>query len=134
MPINHWRVILKPEWGIWETCRDRGIIAIGYQDSPDNIDVQRFKNRMKMGDKIIAYLRSGQIGAIGTITGNYSVDEVVLRAHFWRIRKVQWDHKSSNGFRLRLSKETRVALSQRPAIVELSKAQFEEIESQVLSR
>jgi len=44
--------------------------------------VQRFRDDMKIGDGIIAYLKRKQIGAIGTITGNYSVDEVVLHAYY----------------------------------------------------
>lgn len=132
-PIKYWRVILVPEWGMWETCRDKDIIAIGYPESPDDSNVQRFRDEMKIGDKIIAYLKRGQIGAIGTITGDYSVDEVILHSHFWRIRKVQWNHKSFNGFELPISEETKATLGQRPTIVELSKDQFREIENQVLS-
>jgi predicted Mrr-cat superfamily restriction endonuclease len=132
-PIKYWRVILVPEWGVWETCRDKDIIAIGYQNSPDDVNVQRFRDEMKKGDKVIAYLKRGQIGAIGTIIGDYSVDEVVLHAHYWRIRKVQWTHKSFNGFELDLAKGIKTTLGQRPTVVELSKDQFEEIESQVVS-
>jgi predicted Mrr-cat superfamily restriction endonuclease len=132
-PIRYWRVILVPEWGMWETCRDKDNIAMGYPKFPGNVSVQRFRDEMKIGHNVIAYLTRGQIGAIGTITGDYSVDEVILHAHFWRIRKVQWNHKSFDGFELNLRKKTKKILGQRPTVVELSKDQFEEIEGQVLS-
>jgi len=131
--IRYWRVIIEPEWGMWETCRDKDIVAIGYPQSPDDVNVQRFRDEMKIGDKVIAYLKRGQIGAIGTIVGNYSVDEVVLHAHFWRIRKVEWSHKSFSGFELSYEKATKATLGQRATVVELSKDEFEEIENQVLS-
>ena len=44
-----------------------------------------FYLHVKKGDKIIAYLKRKQIGAIGTIAGDYRVDEVVFHDHFWRI-------------------------------------------------
>jgi predicted Mrr-cat superfamily restriction endonuclease len=133
-PIKYWRVVLVPEWGMWETCRDKDIIAIGYPKSPKDVNVQRFRDEMKIGDKVVAYLKRGQIGGIGTITGDYSVDEVVFQAHYWRIRKVQWNHKSFDGFELSLNKATKAILGQRGStIVELSKDQFEEIERQILS-
>jgi predicted Mrr-cat superfamily restriction endonuclease len=131
--IRYWRVIIEPEWGMWETCRDKDIVAIGYPESPDDINVQRFRDDMRIGDKVIAYLKRGQIGAIGTITGNYSVDEVVLHDHFWRIRKVAWSHKSFSGFELVYEDTTKATLGQRGTVVELSKDEFEEIEKQVLS-
>jgi len=118
---------------MWETCRDKDVIAIGYPRRPDDINVQRFKDEMKIGDRVIAYLKRGKIGAIGTIIGDYSVDEVVLYAYFWRIRKVQWNHKSFDGFELGLDKEIKTTLGQRAAVVELSKDQFDRIENQILS-
>jgi len=130
---RYWRVIIEPEWGMWETCRDKNIVAIGYPELPEDINVQRFKVEMKIGDKIVAYLKRRQIGAIGTIIGTYSVDEVVLHSHFWRVREVHWDHKSFSGFELVLDATTEKTLSQRATVVELSQSEFEEIESQILS-
>lgn len=130
--IKYWRVILVPEWGMWETCRDKDVIAIGYP-KPNDINVQRFKNKMEIGDKVIAYLKRAQIGAIGTITGDYSFDQVILHAHFSRIRKVRWDHKSFDGFDINISEDTFKTLHQRQAVVELSKDEYEEIEKEVLS-
>lgn len=137
---RYWRLILEPETGVWEICRDKEIIAIGYPDYPDDSNVLKFKNEMKTGDKVVAYLKNWRIGAIGTVVGEYSVDEVMLRViwrgHYWRTRKVKWDHKSFGGweFPREFSKDVKKILSQRGAtIVELDKSHYEEIENQVLS-
>ena len=83
---QYWRVILVPEWGMWET-----------------------------------------------IDGDYSVDEVVLHGHHWRIRKVEWNHKSFNGWEFALSEGVKTTLGQRSTVVELSESEHGEIEKQKLS-
>jgi len=75
---KYWRIILDPEWCVWETCRDKGIIALGYTENPDDISVRKFKDEMKQNHKVIAYLKDWRIGALGTIIGSYSIDEVIL--------------------------------------------------------
>ena len=130
---QYWRVILVPEWGMWETCRDNDVIAIGYPEAPDDANVRKFRHEMKIGDKVVAYLKRGQIGAVGTIVGDYSVDEVVLHGHHWRIRKVEWNHKSFNGWEFALSEGVKTTLGQRSTVVELSESEHGEIEKQKLS-
>ncbi|MCD6371621.1 MAG: hypothetical protein J7L39_02775 [Candidatus Aenigmarchaeota archaeon] len=138
--IKFWRVTIEPEYAVWETCRDEGIIAIGYPESPDDFNVRRFKDEMKKGDKVVVYLKKKRIGALGTIVGDYSVDEVVLRGTtwLWRTRKVRWDHRSIYGWDPEdlydhLSDDVKNALKGRDTVRELSRTQYEEIERLVLS-
>lgn len=133
--IKYWRVILEPEWGVWEICRDNEIIAIGYPDYPNDVNVRRFRDEMNLGDKIVAYLKNWKIGALGTIIGEYNIDEVLFRQWFWRIRKIQWNHRSFYGwdFDDELSKDVKAVLSRRDTVAELKRRQYEEIERLVLS-
>ncbi|MCJ7632731.1 hypothetical protein MUP77_10125 [Candidatus Bathyarchaeota archaeon] len=133
--IRFWRIILEPEWCVWETCRDKEIVALGYRDNPDDSNVRKFKDEMKTNDKVVAYLKNWRIGAIGTITGQYSIDQVVLHGNMWRTRKVQWNHKSLDGWEFEkvLSEKTKAALAQRASVWELAESEYREIEKQILS-
>jgi predicted Mrr-cat superfamily restriction endonuclease len=132
--IRYWRIILEPEWCVWETCRDKGIIALGYADSPGDLNVKKFKGEMQVSHKVIAYLKNWRIGALGTIIGKYSIDEAALHGQMWRIRRVKWNYKSLRGwdFAEGLSDETKAALAQRAAVWELTEKQYKEIEKQIL--
>jgi predicted Mrr-cat superfamily restriction endonuclease len=132
---RYWRITLEPESGVWGFCREKEIIAIGYPDSPDDINVRRFRDEMKVGDKVAVYLLKKRIGALGTVTGDYCYDEITLHGHYCRTRKVQWDHKSFYGwdFFNELSDEIKDILKQRNTIQELKKEQYEEIEKLILS-
>lgn len=132
--IKYWRIILEPEWCVWETCRDKGIIALGYAEHPEDTNVRKFKDEMKVKHKVIAYLKNWRIGALGTIIGKYNIDEVVLHSQMWRIRKVKWNYKSLHGwdFACRLSEDTKAALAQRAAVWELTEKEYKEIEKQIL--
>jgi len=133
--VRYWKVVLVPEWGIWEPCRDKEVIAIGYFD-PNVIDVRRFVDVMDIGDKVVAYLRDWKVGAIGTITGEYRVDEVMVNEDFRRTRKVRWEHKSLDGwdFHNELSDDLKSVLSQKGfTVIELTKEQYEEIQEIILS-
>jgi predicted Mrr-cat superfamily restriction endonuclease len=132
MPIKYWRVILEPISGVWETCRDKELVIIGYPEDPDNVSVRRFRDEMKLNDKVVAYLNNNRVGAFGTIVGDYSFDETILRKHFYRVRKVRWDHRSLVGWIFDLSDETKTKLKQRQTVVELTETEYEEIFSHVL--
>lgn len=131
---RYWRVILEPEEGVWETCRDKEIIAVGYPKVPNHSSVKKFRDEMKIGDKIVAYLKGQKIGAVGTVIGDYSIDQVIFR-HNWRTRKVQWNHKSLNGWKFpdKLGDNVKATLGQRTTVVELTKDQYKKIEKQILS-
>lgn len=138
---NYWRVTIEPEYATWETCRDQGIIVIGYDDSPDDFNVKRFRDEMKKGDKVVVFLKKGRVGALGTIVGDYSVDEVALGAvkWMWRTRKVEWNHRAVYGWDRKilygkLSDDVKNALSGRDTVRQLSKIQYEEIEGLILLR
>jgi predicted Mrr-cat superfamily restriction endonuclease len=130
--IKYWRVILEPEAGVWETCRDKEMIIIGYPDGPDDSNVRKFRDEMSKNDKVVSYLNHNRIGATGTIVGDYSYDETILRRHYFRTRKVHWEHRSSNGWEFELSEETKAKLVQRQTVVELEKNNYEEILKQIL--
>jgi len=136
---NYWRVTIEPEYATWETCRDKSVIAIGYTKHPDDFNVRRFKDEMKKGDKVVVYLKNGRIGALGVITGDYSIDEVTLRGVYWlwRTRKVEWKHRALYGWERenlydKLSDDVKNALSGRDTVRQLSQTQYEEIESLIL--
>ena len=131
-PTRFWRVILEPESGVWETCRDKEIIAIWYPELPDDSNVRKFRDEMQLNDKVVAYLKNRRIGAVGIIIGDYSFDEAILHGQFYRTRKVHWNHKSLNGWEFELSNETKAKLAQRSTVVELDEAEYEEIVSQIL--
>jgi len=136
--LRYWRVILEPEpeSTVWEVCRDNDIIAIGYPSLPNDFNVRRFRDEMKIGDKIVAYLKNYEIGALGIIEGDYCIDETFLcDENKWRIRKVKWNHKTMYGwsFRDELNESTKSVLSQRPTVVEIDKGQYEEIENLLLA-
>lgn len=130
--IRYWRIILEPESGVWETCRDKELVIIGYPEYPDDSSVRKFRDEIKLNDKVVSYLKGNRIGAVGTIVGNYSFDETILRKHYYRTRKVHWDHRSLNGWKFDISKETKAKLAQRQTVVELSKNDYEEIVGQIL--
>ena len=133
--MRYWRVTIKPGYLIWDICRDNGIVAIGYPDRPDDSNVDRFKNSMSIGDKVVIYLTKYKIGAIGTITSKYNIDQALFREHFWRTRKVRWEHNFFSGIYCKeiFSEEVQKVLSRRNTVQELTQSQFEEIENYFLS-
>ena len=138
--MKFWRVTIEPEYAVWEMCREEGIIAIGYPDNPADFNVRRFKDEMNKGDKVVIYLKNKRIGALGTIIGDYSVDDVSLRGitWLWRMRKVEWDHISLYGWDHEslydlLNDDVTNALHGRDTVRELTNSQYEEIESFILS-
>ncbi len=128
---KYWRVTIRPEYQIWGICRDNEILAIGYPKRPDNFNVRRFRDEMSIGDRFVVYLIDFEIGGIGTITGDYRIDQVLFREHFWRTRKVRWDHRFYSGIdcRDRLSDKVLKRLHLQNTVQELSQIQFEEIET-----
>jgi len=100
--IQYWRVV-EPldtkEYILWPTCKEKGLIAIGYLDNPEAPDVGKMRDKMKIGDKVIAYLEKGRIGGVGTITGEFEdysdmkpEEKDLFNGDFWRRRKVRWEH------------------------------------------
>jgi hypothetical protein len=63
-----WRVHFPREQ--WEEARAAGVIAIDWSTDSTNQSVQRFK-RIKIGDRIVAYIQSGTIGGVGTVTRRF---------------------------------------------------------------
>jgi 5-methylcytosine-specific restriction protein B len=105
--VSYWRVILPYDTEdvvIWPTCKNKGLIAIGYPTEPDAAVVKYMRNKMKRGDKIIAYLKNGRIGGVGTIEGDYEdysdtkpKEKDYFKGTFWRRRKIRWDHLPPKG-------------------------------------
>lgn len=138
--IKFWRVTIEPEYAVWEICRDEQVIAIGYVTSPEDFNVRRFRDEMNRGDKVVVYLKNKRVGALGTIVGDYSVDEVLLRGidWLWRVRKVEWTHISLYGWNHEslydhLKDDIKNALHGRDTVRELAFSQYEEIEKIILS-
>jgi len=133
--ISYWRVI-EPldtkDITAWPVCKKEGLIAIGYSDKPDNINVKRFKEKIKIGDKVLAYLEKGRIGGIGTVIGDYEdyseikpKDKDYFNGKFWRFRKVTWDYLPEREEYWQLPKEQ--IPGRRMTIYEFKKGEFEKI-------
>jgi len=138
--IRFWRVTIEPEIAVWEKCRDEAVIAIGYTESPEDFNVRRFRDEMNKGDKVVVFLKNTRVGALGTIVGDYSVDDVTLGGvnWMWRIRKVEWNHISLSGWSPEdlydhLNDDIKNALHGRDTVRELTNSQYEEIKRIILS-
>lgn len=105
--VQYWRVV-EPldtkEYVLWPICKEKELIAIGYLDNPNSLDIKNMQQKMKIGDKVIAYLEKKRIGGIGTVTGEYEdysqdkpKDKDLFNGDFWRRRKVQWDYLPLEG-------------------------------------
>lgn len=60
-----WRIHFPRE--LWDEARRTGVIGIDWPDDSANQSVQRFK-RVKVGDRVVVYLRGAMIGSIGVVT------------------------------------------------------------------
>jgi len=54
----------------WDSALKYGAIGIGFEGRPNNISVQRLK-KLKLGDRVVVYLRNGVIGSVGIVTKTY---------------------------------------------------------------
>jgi hypothetical protein len=63
-----WRVHLPREY--WRDARAAGVIAIDWPPDLTNRSVQAFK-RIKVGERVIAYVQGGTIGGLGRVTRAY---------------------------------------------------------------
>lgn len=133
--MRYWRVTIKPAYQIWDICRDNGIVAIGYPNRPGDSNVDRFKNAISIGDKVVIYLTKFMIGAIGIIKSNYNIDQAIFREHFWRTRKIKWEHNFFSGEYCKgaFSEDVQKLLSRRNTVQELTEDQFQEIVDYFLS-
>jgi len=57
------------------------------------------RDKMKFGDKVVAYLMDKRVGGIGTVIGNYEdyamdkpEDKDYFNGEFWRRRKIRWEY------------------------------------------
>lgn len=132
--IQYWRIILPldtKEHVVWPNCKKEGLIAVGYLENPQAPDVAKMRNKMKIGDKIIAYLEKGRVGGIGTITGEFEdysdakpADEDLFNGDFWRRRRVNWDYLLENGKFWQIKDKMPGG---RTTVFELSKEQYDDI-------
>ncbi len=60
-----WRIHFPRE--LWNEARTHGVIGIEWPIDSTNQSVTRFK-RMKVGDRIVAYVQAGSIGGVGVVT------------------------------------------------------------------
>jgi len=102
--IKYWRVVEPLEekivgQSLWPTCKEKGLIAIGFQESPNAPDLKNIRDKMKIGDKVVAYLLDKRVGGIGTVIGEYEdytegkpENQNYFSGRFWRRRKVRWDY------------------------------------------
>ncbi|MFC2168809.1 HNH endonuclease [Acidobacteriota bacterium] len=98
---SFWRIILRYDTGdvaVWPICKEKGLIAIDFPDRENSKYVIRFKDEVKIGDKVISYLEKRRIGGIGTITGEYQdlletkpKELDYFNGKFWRRINVDWD-------------------------------------------
>ncbi len=138
--VQYWRVIEPLDtkgYILWPTCREKGLIAIGYLNKSNSSDVKNMQLEMKIGDKVIAYLEKNRIGGIGTITGEYEdysrdkpKDKGLFDGDFWRRRKVRWDYLPPKGEFWRLSDPLPGV---HRTVFKLSKAQYDEIIKEINS-
>jgi hypothetical protein len=63
-----WRIHLPREY--WREARAAGVIAIEWPPDSTNRSVQAFK-RIKVGDRVVAYVQGGTIGGLGRVTRAY---------------------------------------------------------------
>ena len=133
--VQYWRVV-EPldtkEYVLWPICKEKELIAIGYLDKPNSLDVKNMRQEMKIGDKVIAYLEKNRIGGIGTVTGEYEdysqdkpKDKDLFDGDFWRRRKVQWDYLPPEGEIFWLLDEPLPGVHR--TVFQLNKAQYDEI-------
>lgn len=59
---------------MWSEARQNSLIAIDWPPDSTNQSVQRFK-RIKVGDRIVAYVQNGTIGGIGIVTKAFHIAE-----------------------------------------------------------
>jgi hypothetical protein len=134
---QYWRIVLPldtKDYVVWPNCKEKGLIAVGYLDNPKAPDVGKMRDKMKIGDKVIAYLEKGRVGGVGTITGEFEdysdakpADKDLFNGDFWRRRKVHWDYLPKDGEFWTMENNMPGA---RTTVFELSKEQFEEILSE----
>lgn len=65
MDASFWRIHFPRE--LWDEARRTGVIGIDWPVDSTNQSVQRFK-RIKIGDRVVVYLRGAVIGSIGVVT------------------------------------------------------------------
>jgi len=100
--IQYWRVIEgldTKDYILWPTCREKGLMAIGFLNKPNAPDVKNMRDKMKIGDKIVAYLMDKRVGGIGTVIGNYEdyakdkpEKKDYFNGKFWRRREIRWEY------------------------------------------
>lgn len=136
--IKYWRII-EPfdtkNYVLWPTCKEKGIIAIGYLDNSEASDVVKMKEKMNIGDKVIAYLGEGRIGGIGTVTGEFEdysdtkpKEKNLFNGNFWRRRKVNWYQLPKNG---EFWKVESTLPGARTTVFELNKEKYDEILNEI---
>jgi len=134
--IQYWRVIepLEVETvgrSLWPTCKEKGLIAIGFLDQPNAPDVKNMRDKMKIGDIVVAYLTEKRVGGIGTVIGNYedyTIDKPegkdYFNGEFWRRREVRWERlPEKNGF----WNVSEVPPGARKTVFQLKKEEYEKI-------
>ena len=134
--IQYWRVIepLEVETvgrSLWPTCKEKGLIAIGFLDQPNAPDVKNIRDKMKIGDIVVAYLTEKRVGGIGTVIGNYEdytmdkpEDKDYFNGEFWRRREIRWEHLPEKNDFWNVSE---VPLGARKTVFQLDKNQYNEI-------
>lgn len=135
---RYWRIVLPldtKEYVVWPTCKEKGLIAVGYLENPKSPDVGKMRDKMKIGDKVIAYLEKGRVGGVGTITGEFEDfsdtkpgDKDLFNGDFWRRRMVKWDYLPEDGEFWQLENNMPGA---RTTVYELSKEQYDVILKEV---
>jgi len=107
--IRYWRIVEPLEEkvvgrSLWPVCKEKGIIAIGFQDSPNAQDVKNMRDKMNIGDKVIAYLLDKRVGGIGTVIGEYEdysksmpKEKDFFDGRFWFRRKIKWERLPKHG-------------------------------------
>jgi len=134
--IQYWRVIepLEVETvgrSLWPTCKERGLIAIGFQDSPNFRDVKDMRDKMKIGDIVVAYLTEKRVGGIGTVIGNYEdytkdkpKDKDYFNGRFWRRREISWERLPEKDAFWNVSE---IPPGARKTVFQLTKEEYEKI-------
>jgi 5-methylcytosine-specific restriction enzyme B len=66
-----WRIHFPREH--WDEARKNNILGVGFVENPNSQSMTRYR-RIRVGDRIVAYVQGGVIGGIGIVTRTYQED------------------------------------------------------------
>ncbi len=141
---RYWRITLpddltidahegsKVPLNLWQLCLDHEFATVDFDGNVENAQVKKFMS-IAPGDGIVAFLRQKTIGGIGTVTSPYDSElysekpatQDYFYGAFWFRIGVEWHETRLKVDELPKNVATKFG---RKTVVELSKADFREIE------